>query len=190
MTRKKKTRNPGSISISPAKMGKETEYSSKDKKPKKQTGKKPGNRQQEALKKKRPAQTGGAKKDPRIGSKKPIVLTKAAPETKAPQKTKPVKKAQGIAPIKVIETGPSIAEQLAAIENDAQLQAILDKQEDGELLTESEVSYYNEMMDKHEALADQLDDDIEDESEESQESLSEDDLWDKLDSSDLSDFEQ
>ena len=189
MTRKKKTRNPGSISIKPAKIDKESDFSSKDKKPKKQTGKKPGNRQQEALKKKRPTQTGGAKKDPRIGSKKPIVLTKAAPENKTSQKAKPAKKVQTIAPIKVIETGPSIVEQLAAIENDEQLQAILDKQEDGELLTESEVSYYNEMMDKHEALADQLDDNIEEEREESEERLNEDDLWDKLDSTDLSDFE-
>ncbi|NMP30570.1 GTPase-activating protein [Thalassotalea sp. M1531] len=187
MTRKKKTRNPGSISIRPNKDSKESDFSSKDKKPKKKSGKISGNRQQEAVKKSRSQSSAAVNKDPRIGSKKPIVLTKA-PVKEEKVKSKKPKLAQGIAPIKVIETGPSIAEQIAAIEADEKLQLILDKQEDGDLLTESEVSYYNKMMDKHEALAEQLDDE-DDTEDEQQTDLSEDDLWDKLDSSDLSKFE-
>lgn len=190
MSRKKKTRNPGSIFIKPTAADKDSEVNKKDRKPKKFKGNAPGTKQLEGAQKKRSQPSAKVKKDPRIGSKKPILLVKESAEKTENKVTPNNNKVPDIAKVKVINSGPSIAEQISAIENDEKLQAILDKQEDGDLLTEAEVSYYNEMMDKHEELADQLDDEPESDVEAvNQESLSEDDLWDKLDGSDLSKFE-
>lgn len=186
MTRKRKSRKPGLGSIGATKTDKALLDKGSDKKPKKKTGKTPGNRQQEAVRKNKDKQTSHQQKDPRIGSKKPIVLVKeqAKPTEK---KAKPVAKASAIAAIRYVDSEPCVTEQLAALENDTQLQLILSKQEEGEPLSDSEVDYYNEMMDKYEALSAQLEQEVDEEI--SDKPLSDDDLWDKLDSSDLSKFE-
>ena len=58
-------------------------------------------------------------------------------------------------------------------------------------LTEQEVDYYNEKMERHQALSAELGlDEDEDASDESNSSDSEDDLWDKLDRPNFSDFEK
>ena len=156
-----------------------------------------------------------ANKDPRLGNKTPIVLGKIitrAEKDKA-EKAKQAKAKQKselsapIASVRFVEnTDVELAEaqeisvtaltpeqELDAIEQDETLQTILAKQEDDVALTEEEVNYYNDMMDRHQALSAELgldeEDDEASESEESKDSGSEDDLWDKLDSSDLSDFE-
>ena len=83
-------------------------------------------------------------------------------------------------------------QELDAIEQDETLQTILAKQEDDIALTEQEVNYYNDMMERHQTLSAELGLDEEDEAsdgDESKGSGSEEELWDKLDSHDFSDFE-
>ena len=67
------------------------------------------------------------------------------------------------------------------------------KQEDDIALTEQEVDYYNEKMERHQVLSAELgldDADEESESYEPNSNDSEDDLWDKLDRPNFSDFEE
>jgi len=188
MTRKKKSRKPGVASIGIVKDDKNKVASPGDKKPKKKTGNKPGSRQLEGKKKNQKSPGSGVKKDPRIGSKTPIALgTPAQPMTKAPKKAKV--KASPIAAIRDVEPDTSLEQELYAIEEDAQLQTILEKQEDEIALTEAEVDYFNEKMTRHQELRELLGWDDEEEGESEQGPSSEDDLWDKFDNSDLSEFE-
>lgn len=185
MTRQKKSRKQGPISSSAPKLDKKTLEATSDKKPKKRTGKMPGNRQQEAIKKNKTSNQNNVKKDPRIGSKKPIVLVKesAKPNIDKRPSTAPIKP---IAAVRVLDDTPSITEQLAQLEQDEKLQLILTKQEEGEPLTEEQVDYYNNMMDNYEKLSAQLEDMVD---EQETDKPSTEELWDKLDSSDLSEYE-
>lgn len=199
MSRSKKSRKPGGAPTAKPKLSK-VELAAVEKRVRKKTGKKPGNRQQEAIQVKDSAQSHNQNKDPRIGSKKPIDL---GGSVKVPQaKAKSTKSAKAIKvkqdPIAVIRTVSSsdtnadidsvesLAQALENIEADERLQTILAKQEDEIALTEQEVDYFNDMMDRHQQISAQLDED-----EEEQSSLvkptSEDDLWDKLDNSSLPD---
>jgi len=189
MTRKKKSRKPGLAKIGSSKKDKALLEQAKDKKPKKKTGKAPGNRQQEALAKKKTHTTDNSKKDPRIGSKKPIVLVKDNPEKSAKVKTNKQTK-PSIAKIKVIDQAPTIAQQLAAIEADEGLQLILAKQEHDEALTEQEVNYYNDLMEQYDVLAEQLAPEQLTQQQDSAEPIDEEALWDKLDNTDFSSFEE
>lgn len=185
MTRQKKSRKPGVGSSGASKKDKTLLEAVSDKKPKKKSGKPAGNRQQEALNKKKTHSGANAPKDPRVGSKKPIDL--GAPvkvEMKTNKQTQ--SKKPSVARVRVIEQGPTIAQQLAAIENDERLQLILAKQEDEEPLSEEEVSYYNEQMEQYETLSAQL---PADEDAEQASKVDDDDLWDKLDTSNFSDYE-
>lgn len=188
MTRKKKSRKPGVGSIGISKNDKSLIEAGKDKKPKKKTGKAAGNRQQEAMPKKRTERGKPQAKDPRIGSKKPIELGVAV-KTQAKKPAKASAKPAAIAAVRTVEQ-PSIAQQLAAIENDERLQLILAKQEDEESLTSEEIDYYNELMDKYEALSAELPaEDDEEQQGKAKDSVDDDDLWDKLDSNNFSDYE-
>lgn len=182
MTRKKKSRKPtsGSVGISKADMPKKDMPQSK--KPKKKTGKPAGTRQQEALKRPKAKSSQQANKDPRIGSKKPIELI-ATPKAATP---KPVKqKPSAIAAIKVLDHEKTITDRITEIEQDEQLQAILAKQDDGIELTEQEVNYFNQLMDEHEELSAQVDPEQEETTEKASD---EDELWDRLDNTDFSDY--
>jgi len=196
MSRSRKSRKPPTEPKAKPKLSKEA-LATIEKRIRKKTGKKPGNRQQEAQQVNHTDKGNAANKDPRIGSKKPIALggTAVKAATK-PAKTKAIKTAvpSDIAAIRYVEQeavqAQSPAQALEAIENDAQLQTILAKQEDEQALTEVEVNYYNEMMARHQTLTEQLDLD-EDEADVSVSKNSADDLWDKLDnaSDDFSKFE-
>lgn len=188
MTRKKKSRKPttGTVGISKADFKQANE---KDKKPKKKTGKVAGNRQQEALKANKQTNTQKAKRDPRIGSKKPIDLGIATKTTNKPQpKAKPAanQKAAGIAAIKILDQEMPISVRLDEIEQDQQLLAIVAKQDNDEPLTEQEVDYYNQLMDEHEKLSAELEQQTDDTQESSE--VDDDALWDKLDNNDFSDY--
>jgi len=186
MTRKRKSRNPGVGSIGIVKDDKNKPLVVSDKKPKKKTGKQAGNKQQEA---KAPKKTGAksvVNKDPRIGSKKPIVLTKDTAPAKVVQK-KP--KSQPIAAIRTIEPEESLEQELQAIEQDEQLQLILEKQDAEVALSQEEVNHFNQLMERHEQIRQQLGLDEEESEQTTTEAASEDDLWDKLDSSDFSEYE-
>jgi len=196
MSRSKKSRKPGvgSIGIVKDDKKKDKEIAPHSKKPKNKRGKQPGNRQQEAFASGENQQAQKTNKDPRIGSKKPIVL--GSPTQKSPQqfkaKTKVKTKTSPIAAIRVIEPELSLEDELYAIEDDAQLQVILSKQDDDATLTEIEINYFNEKMARHQTLRELLglnDEDDEDNNDDNEaKSNSEDDLWDKLDNSDLSDY--
>lgn len=194
MSRSKKSRKPGRGSIGAVKEEKPKFVEPTPKRAKKTSGNKAGNRQQEATAQQDNKQNNPANRDPRIGNKTPIVLVKKptkaerAENKPTPAKTKP----SPIAAIRMVEpevTEVTLAQELQAIEDDTLLQTLLVKEEDDIALTEEEVDYYNEKMERHEQLRDLLGlDDEDDEEEESTTKNSEDDLWDKLDKNDLSDF--
>jgi len=191
MARTKKSRKPGGAPTAKPKLSK-VELANVEKRVRKKTGKKPGNRQQEAQLVKGSEQNANQKKDPRIGSKKPIDLGGSVkPAQPKPAQTKSNKDQDPIAAVRSVNNDSadvelSLAQELANIEADEQLQAILGKQEDELALTEEEVDYFNNMMDRHQQISTQLDEDSEEETI-SPSVTSEDDLWDKLDNSSLSD---
>lgn len=195
MSRTKKSRKPGTGSIGVVKDDKKKLITPAPRKPKKKNGKEAGNRQKEATASVVNKQNSNVKKDPRIGSKTPIDLGINTAATNKPQKvkTKSVKKTQEnspIAAIRVVEATETLAEQLNRIEQDAKLQEILEKQDNEQALTADEVDYYNELMEKHEKLSQELGSDEEEQViETSTKANSEEDLWDKFDNSDLSRFE-
>ncbi len=194
MSRTKKSRKPGSAPTAKPKLSK-VELANVEKRVRKKTGKKPGNRQQEAKQDNSLAQNTNQNKDPRIGSKKPIDLGVATKALK-PTSSKNIKaKSDPIAAIRPVNNEVeeaevvqvSLTQELANIEADEQLQKILAKQEDELALTEQEVDYFNDMMERHQQLSEQLDQDGTEE-ENKQTASSEDDLWDKLDNSSSFDF--
>ncbi|MBL0709996.1 MAG: GTPase-activating protein [Colwellia sp.] len=201
MSRSKKSRKPGSAPTAKPKLSKE-ELASVEKRVRKKKGKKPGNRQQEAQPSKNTEEVNQKNKDPRIGSKTLIALggsnTQAASKPPAAKSTR-VKKSTPIAAIRYAEPAQVLSQnieqnfeqELANIEADEKLQTILAKQEDDIALTEQEVHYYNEMMERHQALTEQLgiNDEENDEDIISPSKSSEDDLWNKLDNAD-DDFSQ
>lgn len=216
MSRSKKSRKPG-VGSSGVKKDTTTRSTTKDvvapvdKKTKKLKGKPAGNRQNEA----KPLvdiQQSKVKKDPRIGNKTPIVLGKptgkksVAAQNKAKSTTPIVAQSKNkakpatssVAPIRTIEPEyiidtDALMQELEAIEQNERLISILSKQDEEIELTESEVDFFNEQMDKHQSIRETLGLDDEDEEDLDDESVntasSEDDLWDKFDNNDLSKFE-
>lgn len=188
MSRTKKSRKPGGAPTAKPKLSK-VELAKVEQRVRKKTGKKPGNRQQEGQLDNRAEQKTNQNKDPRVGSKKPIDLGGSVKIAQKPASNKAKKSSQDpIAAIRVVnkaEVGLSLAQELANIEADERLQVILAKQEDELELTEEEVNYFNNLMERHQEISAQLDD-PEEETIQSK-VKSEDDLWDKLDNSSFSD---
>lgn len=194
MARTKKSRKPGSAPTAKPKLSK-VELANVEKRLRKKTGNKPGNRQQEAMLIKNSIQQSDKHKDPRIGSKTPIDLGGSVVQTK----NKPVKVKKTtqdpIAAIRVVNAEAeqnavqelvNLAQELENIEADERLQTILAKQEEALALTEQEVDYFNEMMERHQQLTEKLAEDEQPEDESSSDNASsEEDLWDKLDNSSL-----
>lgn len=193
MSRSKKSRKPGGAPTAKPKLSK-VELANVEKRLRKKNGNKPGNRQQEGKLDNNSDHQSLQNKDPRIGSKTPIDLGGKGVQVK----TKPVKttkaKQDPIAAIRVVnaEEEQIFAQELEKIESDERLQAILSKQEEELALTEEEVDYFNEMMERHQVLTEKLAEDEEPEDEPSKlQTNSEEDLWDKLDNSSLpSDFDK
>ena len=190
MARTKKSRKPGGAPTAKPKLSK-VELANVEKRVRKKTGNKPGNRQQEAQPIKNADQNAHQNKDPRIGSKKPIELGGTAKPIKAKSIKAPKIKQDPIAAIRpvsneVADVELSLAQELENIEADERLQVILAKQESESALTEQEVDYFNEMMERHQQISAQLDDEEEEEAAKPS-TTSEDDLWDKLDNSPLPD---
>lgn len=193
MARTKKSRKPGGAPTAKPKLSK-VELASVEKRLRKKNGKKPGNRQQEAMLIKNPDQQSDKHKDPRIGNKTPIDLGKAMVQAKS-KPAKPAKSKQNpIAAIRVVNKEAdqssaqelNLAQELENIESDERLQTILTKQEEELALTEQEVDYFNEMMERHQLLSDKLAENEEPEDESNSVDISsEEDLWDKLDNSSL-----
>jgi ribosome assembly protein YihI (activator of Der GTPase) len=194
MARTKKSRKPGGAPTAKPKLSK-VELANVEKRLRKKNGNRPGNRQQEAMLTNNPVQQSDKHKDPRIGNKTPIDLGGSAVQ----DKKKPAKvvktKQDPIAAIRVVnaeqeqnaaEEIVGIAQELENIEADERLQTILVKQEQELSLTEEEVDYFNDLMDRHQQLSAKLDEDEEPEDEATNvDGVSEEDLWDKLDNSSL-----
>ena len=201
MSRSKKSRKPGVGSSGPVKDDKKKNIVVAEKRPKKHHGKKPGNRQQEAVQKQPQEHNGSLNKDPRIGSKKPIVLTPSVEKKKVAPFQAKIKNKTAVSPIAAIrvveplQDNEALETDLYAIEDDPSLQSILAKQEDDIELNEAEVDFFNEKMTRHQeirtllGLSDEDDEDDDDEST-SDDKQDDDSLWDKLDSNDLTSFEK
>jgi hypothetical protein len=196
MSRSKKSRKPGGAPTAKPKLSKQ-ELANVEKRIRKSTGNVAGNRQKEAIQDKGANQQTAKQKDPRLGNKTPIVLSKINTQTQNKKNTTN-KKSQVIsatvASVRVIENTDkqlTAEQELQLIEQDQLLQSILDKQEDDLALTEQEVGYYNQKMERHQLLSTELglyDESVE-VTDDNEELSSEDELWRKLDNTDLSDFE-
>ncbi|WBA11574.1 Der GTPase-activating protein YihI [Salinivibrio kushneri] len=137
MTRKKKTRRVGSEG--PAQyvdknQNEQDRIARMLKKQKKRKGKKAGSRHSEEDNKQ--VRLSGGKKDPRIGSKKPIPLGTDAEKPKQPKLTP--------------------EQELAKLEQDPQLNVLLDRIENGEKLGAGLQAYVDEKLDRIEVLMDKL----------------------------------
>ncbi|XOV80052.1 MAG: Der GTPase-activating protein YihI [Aestuariibacter sp.] len=139
MARQKKSRKVGPIGVK--KDATKPKVKSQDSRKKKHTGKRPGSRNSELLKKVS-SSSGSQTMDKRLGSKKPIPLLSepANKRFKSPQ------------------------EELEHIESDPVLQALLDRQEAEQSLSAKEQHKLNEMLARHQLLCELLgiDDDLED----------------------------
>jgi ribosome assembly protein YihI (activator of Der GTPase) len=207
MSRSKKSRKPGGAPTAKPKLSKQ-ELEKVEKRSRKTTGKVAGNRKKEATQVQTSGTQKGANKDPRLGNKTPIALGKIvakAEKSKQEKVKQPQDKPAAIASVRFVDSTDvesadventkvalSAEQALDAIEQDEMLQSILAKEEADIELTEQEVDYYNDLMERHHALSVELGLDEEDEDEDVSETThganAEDDLWDKLDNNNLSDF--
>jgi uncharacterized protein len=131
----------------------------------KRKGLKAGSRQT-AEQEKSGLNTGTTRKDPRVGSRKPVALVVEA-----------VKKPAAVKPVKASKTPEQIAEQqakqlqskleqeLATIENDERLNLLLDRLDDGKSISADDEVWLDARLARHQELLVELgiDDDDEDE---------------------------
>lgn len=167
MARQKKSRKVGKIGISKTQSNvrKPTE-----KRVKKHLGKPAGSRNNEAI-----TDSQSPKKiikDPRHGSKKPVSLI-AEPKD---QKSEP-KKVKYFSP----------TQELAAIEQDQRLAALLDKIDLGKKITREDQQYVDQTLARHKALCDLLGlkDDVEKSDEETEQ---QNDIYSQFEAIDINDF--
>ncbi len=142
MTRQKKSRNVGNngqrhLPASEVRKTREPKEESK----KKGAGLKSGSRNSQPQLK-TPDNAGNAKKDPRLGSKKPIPLLETPVVTQAHTQVDP--KLQPKAQLKTAKPERLTLEQeLAAIEADERLQALLEQVEQDQVLSGKDAKYFN-----------------------------------------------
>ncbi|OCA54706.1 Der GTPase-activating protein YihI [Photorhabdus namnaonensis] len=113
------------------------------KREKKHRGNQPGNRYQEQSGDKH--QSGKQQRDPRLGSKVPVPLIVGE------QPTKPV-----VANKVEIKPRLSPQQELAMLENDDRLDALLERLENGESLSKEEHDYVDTTLDRIDALMEEL----------------------------------
>lgn len=101
----------------------------------------------------------GKKHDPRIGSKKPIALVVGED---APRIAKPALSAQPV------ETRLTPEQELALLENDDRLDALLARLDDGETLSNADQKWVDSTLDRINALMDILGIEMDDDEEEEQ----------------------
>ncbi len=167
MTRKKKSRTSGQIGLrhKPAAEARQERDRPVETK-KKGAGLKSGSRN--ALVQAEKTETGSNKnKDPRIGSKKPIPLTVAVAEQKLVAPTTQPKAL--LAKVKPVEIAPEI--ELEQIEQDERLAELLERTEQGEILTGKDAKYFNAKTARHAELMTLLGLDQDDEEDEAESDL-------------------
>lgn len=150
MTRKKKSRKVGAFGPASSNNTKSDDMS-QTRMPKKPKGNKAGSRQQ--LAEKKPANKKSShRKDPRIGSKKPIQLVPTVSTEKPNAQAQVSKKVQPLAKVRVIDAQETVVDEIAAIENDQYLQELVEKNDDGIELSEAEFSYMTTKLERYQAL--------------------------------------
>lgn len=126
----------------------------KEQRTKKHKGAKPGSRNAQEANIETSVTTNNARKDERVGSKKPIALT--------PEITRPVeepKLQRHLTPqveLKKVKETLTPEQELHQLENDERLMALLDRHERGELLTGKDAKYFNRLVARHQELCDLL----------------------------------
>ncbi|KGJ88118.1 Der GTPase-activating protein YihI [Thalassotalea sp. ND16A] len=186
MSRSKKSRKPGRMKSESA--PKKVVLEEKEPRARKTSGNKAGTRQQVA-KDKAISSDNATAKDPRIGSKKPIDLGIVLTPVKKVKKQEPPAKAS-VAPIKVIDDSENLEQELLAIESNVELQQVAAKVDSGEEVSEQEAELLATSLERYQQLIEKLGLENDEASEAAEETDPEDELWDKLDSSDLSDFKE
>ncbi|QCZ91967.1 Der GTPase-activating protein YihI [Salinimonas iocasae] len=161
MPRSKKSRKVGQIGV-------RKDPDRKPARPSVPTGKKPGKGKQPGNRnavEQAKSKGGGAreKRDPRIGSKRPVPLVKSQAKKYA-----------------------TPAEELAALEADNKLALLLDKLDNGDTISVTEQQYVDEKLDRHAVLCDLMGIDLNADEEESEQ----DDPLDKLDAINPDDFKK
>ncbi|GEK11408.1 MULTISPECIES: Der GTPase-activating protein YihI [Pseudoalteromonas] len=181
MTRKKKTRKiatNGTPRLSKEKL--QELRAIKEMRNKKTKGKKPGSRNAPDISPKAQSEVT-AKKDPRAGSKKPISLVVESQPVK--ENTQPEMK-RHLQPQAQLHNAAEVLtpeQELEQLENDERLMSLLERHEQGELLTGKDAKYFNRGIARHQELCELLG--IDDEFEESD--MEEDDPLDQFMSNDL-----
>ncbi|MFM2486062.1 Der GTPase-activating protein YihI [Celerinatantimonas yamalensis] len=143
-------------------------------------GHKSGSRQQVAESTVAKSTSKPASGDRRVGSKKPVQLVAAGTLAKSADKVVKAKVKKTVVPAVPVE---SKQDELARLEQDARLIALLDRSDEGEQLADADQQWLDNCLDRISVLMDELginDDDDDD--------LSESDDWDQFDSGDLSDL--
>jgi hypothetical protein len=178
MTRRKKTRKIGQIGVRKQDARPADTKDKRLKKPAK--GQKPGARNSllvEKAEKTNLGSTSSSKKDPKLGSKKPISLvaeTNTVEEKVEPQHIE--QPSIKLTKVKQPELAPE--KELDQLESDERLIDLVERVEGGELLTGKEAKYFNAKMARHAELLDILG--IEQEDEDDPMDRLEADQWDDL----------
>ncbi|MFC3032969.1 Der GTPase-activating protein YihI [Pseudoalteromonas fenneropenaei] len=183
MTRKKKSRKVGGTGV--PRLSKEKLQAlraEREQRVKKSKGLKAGSRNSQEAKKPLEKANGGKNQDARVGSKKPVALVPQqvaqvdGQEVQFNRSAMPQVTLRKVAP-------PSLTpeQELAQLENDERLMALIDKHERGELLTGKDAKYFNKSIARHQELCEILG--IDDEMEEDE--LLEDDPLAQFMSDDL-----
>lgn len=130
------------------------------KRDKKRSGNASGSRANPVTESQKARSGGGKSSDPRVGSKKPVALGNDVVAVKSVKPAKvakePVEKKARLTP----------QEELAKLENDERLDALLDRLESGEALPAEDQAWLDQTLDRIDVLMEQLgialDDDVED----------------------------
>lgn len=142
-----------------------------DKKPKKRNGLQPGSRNSAFEQKTEASNQAKVKKDPRLGSKKPIALIvdSTAVETVQAQAAVPAFEPTAKL-VKDVPVAISPELELEQLENDETLLALLERVDGGEVLKGKGAKYFNKAMARHQELVTLLglDDDFDEDDEEDQ----------------------
>lgn len=171
MTRIKKSRTSGPIGNrhKPAAEARQTRERPVETK-KKGAGLKSGSRNTPQLEK--PQQTTSKNKDPRHGSKKPIALHVNETEQSLLQQIPDFKPKAQLAKVKAVSVPPE--QELAELEQDEKLLDLVERVENGEVLTGKDAKYFNAKTARHAELLTILgldDAELSDESETAEEDL-------------------
>ena len=144
----------------------------------KRKGLKAGSRQAAAQDNSGTKQTG-QKKDPRIGSRKPVPLVVA--ESKKPAVSKPSKASktpEQIAEQLAKQQQLKLEQELAAIENDERLNLLLDRLDDGQSVSADDEAWLDARLARHQELLAELG--IDDEDDDDEQPASSDDLFQRF----------